>query len=738
VDAVSDALGLPRSLHPDPLARMVEAIRERPWLLVLDNLEHLIEPGALLVRSLLECVPTLTCLATSRERLGVEGEQELAVMPLPTPRRSATLEQLLEYPSVQLFVDRARGVDLAFTATEANAAALAELCDRLEGLPLALELAAAWAQTLTPEQMVARLSRRFELLVSHRRDLSPRHRSLRTAMEGSYQRLPMELQQFFTRLSVFRGGWTLEAAEGVCDQPLAADYLRRLQECSLVTATAAPLGAAMRYRLLETLREFAAEQLEGAERESLAERHARFFLALAEQAEEAEEGANRREWLECLEREHDNLRTALEWSQTPAGDLELGLTLGGTLAWFWVGRGHLREGRKRLVGLFEAAGWSPGTSPPPTDLRTYAKALERAGQLAYLQGDFEAACPFLEASLSLARELGNSALLAHVLCRLAVVQRAPHVKLELYEESLALYRELGDERNVASTRVWLGLACQRHDPERARRLFHEALTAFRRLNDVIHLAWALVHLGNVLSLQGDYAAARASIEEALALFRALDDPMGIACCRNFVGREALLGGRLDEAERLHREALRLSREVGSQPDVAVSLCALGNVALARGDAHAAEARFEEALSIFPVREERPDGVEALDGLGRVAERQGECDRATARFAECLALGQEWNNLVLVMTSLERLACVAAAAGEPERGARLLGGVAAQREALGVPRPPHEQPEYDRHVASLRACLGEERFAAAWAAGRQMGPEQAVAEALGRAGPSHSE
>jgi tetratricopeptide (TPR) repeat protein len=493
----------------------------------------------------------------------------------------------------------------------------------------------------------------------------------------------------------------------------------------------------MRYRLLETLREFAAEQLEPAERNALAERHARFFLALAAEAEGAEEGAGRRAWLECLEREHDNLRAALDWSRTPPGDPELGLMLGSALAWFWLGRGHLVEGGKRLVGLLEAAGWTSRAGLSPAALRTRAKALERAGQLTYLQGDFEAACPLLEASLSLARELDDRALLAHVLCRLAIVRRAPHVKLELYEESLSLYRELRDERNVASTRVWLGLACQRYDPERARGLFHEALTAFRRLNDVIHLAWALVHLGNVVSLQGDYAAARGSIEEALALFRALDDPMGIACCHNFLGRDALLGGRTEEAERLHREALRLSREVGSQPDVAVSLCALGNVALARGDPDAAGACFEEALAIFPVREERPDCIEALDGLGRVAERHGERDRATAQFAECLALGQEWNHPVLVMTSLERLACVAAATGEPERGARLLGGVAAQREALGVPRPPHEQPEHDRHVASLRACLGEERFAAAWAAGRQMGPEQAVAEALARAGPSHS-
>jgi predicted ATPase len=372
---------------------VVAALSGQPSLLLLDNCEHLVTQAARVVQLLLERVPTVTVLTTSRQRLDVPGEREFLVPPLPVPNlvepsaeadlpeRAPAAVRLSRCASVQLFVDRAQAVRPDFQVTASNAAALADLCCRLEGIPLALELAAARVGVLTPAQILARLSQRFDLLARRGREPGARHASLRAAIDWSYHLLSPELQRFFPLLSVFRGGFTLEAAEAVCETAAALDALTELRECSLVLAEES--GEEMRYGLLETLREYGAEQLTPEERAELARRHRDHFLQLGEQAEEELTGAAQGEWLERLETERENLRSALACC-AERGEAKPGLRLSGSLARFWAVRGYLREGREYLTRLLAL----PGAE---VCREARAKALNGAGILARLQSDYRAA-----------------------------------------------------------------------------------------------------------------------------------------------------------------------------------------------------------------------------------------------------------------------------------------------------------------------------------------------------------
>jgi predicted ATPase/DNA-binding SARP family transcriptional activator len=641
-DAILGALGLSRSGAVEPLEQVVGALQGRRALLVLDNFEQLVEEGAPLLLGLLARAPELTCLVTSRERLELAGEQELIVLPLPTPRmpaarsRSAeaaapsgpngTLAALMGYASVQLFADRARAARPEFRLTLENAGEVATLCDRLEGLPLAIELAAAWAAMLTPGQMVSRLERRFELLVSLRRDLPARHRTLWATLEWSYQLLSPALQRFFGQLSVFRGGWTLEAAQAVCDEPQALAHLRRLQESSLVVVEEA--GGAMRYCLLETLREFAAEQLAPEEHAELGRRHAEFFLALAERAGLEWAGVAQGEWLERLDAEHDNLRAALAWSQSAAGNLDLGMALGGAMGWFWIARGYLTEGREqsaRLLALERRprslqAPEAPHPSPEGRVVR--ARLLGGAGLLSGEQGDYEAA-------------------------------------REYCQESLALYRQAGNEKGIAA---------------------------------------ALLHLGAVVREQGDLEAARAYFEEAVTI----------------------------------------QRRTGAQGGIAVALANLGTVDLCQGNAEAARPLFEESRALYAQLRDKRGESWALHNLAMIARQSGDLASGYILEEQSLALRSELGDRQGIATCLTGFAEQARAEGQPERAARLLGAMEAVSGAIGHALTRHERALYEREVAAVRAALGEEGIAAARAAGRALTVEQAVAEALGRAGPPGTE
>jgi predicted ATPase/DNA-binding SARP family transcriptional activator len=523
-DAIYDVLELPSSAELTPMEQIARQFVEEPALLVLDNLEHLGVAGAQAVAQLLERSAALRVLATSRQPLELAGERELAILPLETPRSVGAPERLLEFPSVQLFVDRAQARQVDFQITRQNAASIAALCERLEGIPLAIELAASWAKLLTPQQMLAQLTQRFEFLVSRRADLPERHRTLRAAIESSYRLLSTDLQRCFARLSVFRGGWTLEAAQAVCEQPDALILLAQLQNASLIGAdeTDEPNAETMRYRMLETLREFAAEQLSPQEAEEARRRHAVFLHQQVQVGVRGLRGPEVGSWLSRLTVEQDNIRAALEW--TLGHQQDMALEMAGWLQRYWSMASRFSEGRYWLGRVLRRC------PDGPAELR--AAVLNGLAMLAMYQGDSEEARGFYEACLALFREMDHKRGISSALNNLGILARMQGNYAEaqvLLEESLGIDRELGDTWGVAASLNNLGnLGCNRLDFQASQRYFAESLALRRALGDQNGIAWSLCNLAATAIHLGQYSIAQDYLEESLALMRAIKDRRGEA------------------------------------------------------------------------------------------------------------------------------------------------------------------------------------------------------------------
>jgi non-specific serine/threonine protein kinase len=592
VDAVRDAMRLPRSPGATAFEQVVAALNERdaPALLVLDNFEHLVEGGAEWVRDLLERVPALQCLVTSRQLLALGGEREFAVNPLPAPAGPASPEELIRYDSAKLFIDRAQAVRPAFQVTARNAAAIAELCRRLEGIPLAIELAAAHVRLLAPEQILRMQARRFDFLTSRRRDLPPRHRTLRAAIEGSYQLLAPDLQRFFARLSIFRGGWSLEAAAATLesDLPSALDALAELRARSLLQVEGG--GSEARYQMLETLREYAAEQLTPEERDRIAERHARHYMALVEEAEPHLGLTPRRDaWLARLERDHDNLRAAISWC-LDSSNAEVGLRLAGALRHFWWWLGYLAEGRECLEGLLALPGAAVLTA-------ARAKALLAAGQLAATQGDGKAA----EA---------------------------------LARQSLALHRELGDRWRVGVSLSGLaGLASGRGDYPASRALYEENLAISRELGNMGEIAGTLGNLSNVASAQGDFAAAWQFHEESAAIHRSIGNPEPVWGAAQILIRQ----GDLATARDVLESGVTFDPHGIPRGSFAGAHYLMVLVLLGQGDAPAARALLERYLTGCQQSGNKSTLIQCVEAFAALALLEGDADRAARLFGAADAL-----------------------------------------------------------------------------------------------------
>ncbi len=539
-DAIGQALSLQSTPETPRFQQVAEALSARPTLLVLDNIEHLLPEGAQTITALLEAVPHLTCLITSRQRLRLTSEYEYLVKSLPVPGEWEPLNRIGETAGAQLFLDRAKSVYPEFRVTPYNAGAIGEICRRLEGLPLALELAAAWVQTLSPAQILDRLVPRFKLLVSRNSDISPRHVSLRAALDWSFDLLEPEVQEFFAALSVFRGGWTLEAAEIVTQEPNALEYLTQLRERSLLTTT--ETDGERRFQLLETLREYAGERLSEPRKTEVANRHAACFLQLAEQAVKPMRGPEVTLWLDRLEREQDNLRAALEWSLSRP-DAEAGLRLAMALWRFWFIRGNTEEG---LVWLERALQACPSA---PVALRS--AALGSAGNLAQNRKDLDRARHLHEQALTLRRSEGDKWGIAASLCGLGLVSKTEgdlEGARRLFEEGLALFREVGDERNSSLTLANLAsTAIAQGDYAGGSSLYKECLELFRAAGDQQNIAQALSNLGHVSIQHGDEAAAGSLLAESLTLCLQMEHASNLAQCLDGFAFLAVRQERMERA-----------------------------------------------------------------------------------------------------------------------------------------------------------------------------------------------
>jgi predicted ATPase/transcriptional regulator with XRE-family HTH domain len=554
-------------------------LRDKRLLLVLDNFEHLLGAAPEVV-ALMEACPGLTVLATSRAPLRVRGEREYPVPPLdvPDPTRVPRLEDVVGAPAVELFVQRAREASPTFEPSEANAAAVAAICWRLDGLPLALELAAAKTRFLGPTALLSRLDR--ALAASGARDLPERQRTMRATLDWSYGLLQEPEKDLFARLSVFAGGFTLEAAETVGEARGSGDedvleLLGRLVEQSLIVAE--PDEDDIRYRMLEPVRQYALEKLEeSGDGEEARLRHAGYFLALAERARPRLRGREEGEWLDRLETELGNLRTAIGWSLGQE-DGEMGLRLAAELWYFWYKRGHMSEGRRWLE---EALG--KGTAP----ITARAEALNGAGALARNQADYEQAQEWLEESLVLKRELGDKKGAAEVLINLGTVafDRGDYPRSAALEsESLSLWRELGDRWGIALALNNLGITVRaRGALAEAASLYEESLDLFRALEDRAGIAMVLSNLGAVAEGEGEYAKAATFYQESLEMYREVGEKRGIALLTGRLGGIARIQGDYARAAALYDESLLLHRELGDRRGISQDLEGVAAMLAARG------------------------------------------------------------------------------------------------------------------------------------------------------------
>ncbi len=598
-NAVASSLNVPEQRGRPFTETLVDFLHSKSLLLVLDNCEHLRPACAELAERLLRFCPTLRILPTSREPLSVPGEViwRVPTLSFPEPQRLPPLEHLNQYEAVRLFVERAALNTPGFAVTTSNALAVAQVCQRLDGIPLAIELAAARAKGLAVQQIASKLDDRFRLLTGGARTGLSRHQTLRATMDWSYDLLLERERAVLRRLSTFAGGWTLEAAEAVCsgdgvDTSDILDLLTQLVDKSLVVMETRAEEA--RYRLLETVRQYGLDRLaEAREDADTQRRHLNWYMGLAEQADPKLRGSEQQVWLERLEIEHDNLRAALERSTREAGDAETGLRLAGALYFFWFMHGHESEGRQWLEKVLSRGADASGSAR--------AKALCGVGILARRQSDYKRAGGSLQESLVLFRESGDRwgiGLSLHHLAHVAEELGDYNKAMALYEESLVPFREAGNKWGVAASLTCAGEAMQRRgDYSGATPLFQESMTLCREIGDKWLLAYPVRNLGTVAAYKGDYGMATAFLEESLAIGQGTGDKWGMAYSQSTLGNVAFNQGNYERAMALLKESLVLRREVGSKQGVAECLERLAGVAGAQGQSERAARLFGAAEAL---------------------------------------------------------------------------------------------------------------------------------------------
>lgn len=580
---VAGALGASEQPNRPLQDALAESLRHRRLLLILDNCEHVVYSCAVLADALLRGAPGLRILATSRESLGIAAEVKWTVPPLSLPdiRRLPTYAELMKCEAVRLFVDRAAAANSAFVFGERDAWAVARLCQQLDGIPLAIEMAATWVDVLTVQEILERLSERFQLLTSGHRVALPRHQTLKTAMDWSYELLSPPERVLLSRLSVFAGGGTLDAVETVCagGDVERADVLRLLRQLvgkSLVLMETR--GGAGRYRMLETIRQYGQTRLvNAAEASETQGRHRGWYLEFAERAQAELRGPAQAAWLERLESEHDNLRAALERSKAE-GDGDAWLRLAAALHGFWFMRGHLSEGREWLEGALTVARDAPAS--------TRAWALCGAGNLAWRQGDPKGET-LLRESLTLFRGLGDSTGIAHVLHHVAhvLIGQGDYERASgLFEESVALFKDVGSTWGVGWSLYCLGdLMLKRGDDTRATVVLEESLALCRQAGNTWTTANVLGSLGMAAEKRGDYDTAGALLGEGVTIAQQIGAKFHAAWLQCTLARVTLAQGRRDQAFTLYRDSLLRRKEIGDMPGFADCLDGLAEVASEQRD-----------------------------------------------------------------------------------------------------------------------------------------------------------
>jgi predicted ATPase/DNA-binding CsgD family transcriptional regulator len=732
---ISHALGLQDAGDGSVIDRLAAFLREQHVLLVLDNFEQILPAGGHLA-VLLESCPDLTILVTSREILHLRAEQQFTISPLALPRLEQLQdpESLHQFAAVELFIQRVQSIKPDFQPTKANARAIAEICRRLDGLPLAIELAAARIKILSPQALLARLEHRLQVLTGGALDLPERQRTLRNTIAWSYDLLDVLEQRLFRRLAVYVNGCILEEAEALCialdggsEAQWVMDGIVSLLDKSLLQQ-AEQEPQEPRLRMLETIREYGLECLrESEEIEECQQAHARYFLALAVQAEQHLKGPQQVAWLHRLEAEQGNLRAALDWfiGHEAADDA---LRLAGALWRFWFTRGYFQEGQHWLQAALEL---------PQTDQTTAlrAKALCGLGWISSFVGDIAAARTILEESAAIFEQVGDKAGLAEALSELGEgVYRKDNTMTArtLLEQSVTLSREAGDQWILAMSLRTLGQFIYGFDPEdrkRATQLLDESVSLSRKLGDKVGLTRSIEGLMRVSLAQGDVARAAILAKENLILAQELDNRPDYVEVLNRVATATLFQGEEAQAVALLHECIAQAQELGdtdhAKNNIALALRTLAGIALHHGNLDQAIAMLVRSLSLARDVGFKAEIALVLAALGEARRMQG--DRAQARkfCSEGLALSRDIEHSAGIGRNLMGLANIAIDEGRLDVAARLLGasGLWLNPEAE---LDPFERGAYDDTLQLVRRRLGDEAFSDAWTQGQVFTLDQVLA------------
>ena len=634
IPTIAQTLGLWETTDQPVHEQLKMYLRDQHLLLLLDNFEQIVG-AAPLVADLLSSCPWLKAIVTSREVLHVRAEQEFLVPPLALPdaKRLPALEELSQYEAVALFIERAQAVKPGFQLTSTNARAVAEICVSLDGLPLAIELAAARMKLLTAHALLTRLGHRLAVLTSGSQDLPVRQQTLRTTLAWSYDLLTAEEQSLFRQLSVFVGGCTLEAIEALYQSVsnTTTDMLQTitsLLDKSLIQQIEQD-GEEPRLLMLETIREYGIECLQAqGELEITRRAHALYYLALAEEANTYLFSAEADRWLERLEQEYGNLRAALEWilereHEEVRDDLEIAVRLGVALWRFWTMRGYLSEGRSFLERVLTRSEHS--TRP------VRAKVLLAVGMLAWYQEDFIRIEELAAEALPLYQQLGDRSGVATFLLGMAGVTLHRHnitSARALAEEALAIFKTENYTWMAAAVLLFLGrLASAQHDYARARQLFEESLALYRKLGYQPDLVWPLLYIARDLIIQGEQAQVRPLLEEVYLLCKKVGNKLALAHALGFLGQLTLEQGEMDKAMTHLTESLRLNQEAGNQRGISWSLLLLASLAAVQGNSEQARSLYKQSLSIATALERSGLIASCLQGLAALLSGQGHLTRA---------------------------------------------------------------------------------------------------------------
>jgi predicted ATPase/transcriptional regulator with XRE-family HTH domain len=740
---IAQALGLRDNSAELLLGSLEQWLSRKQVLLLLDNFEQVLD-AAPKVLDMLGACPGLKVLTTSREALHVYGEQQfhVPVLTTPDPANLPPIETLGSIPAVALFTERARAVKPNFALTEENAGAVAAICTRLDGLPLAIELAAARIRLLSPPEIQIRLESRLSILTGGPRNLPARQRTLRAAIDWSFNLLSEGEQTLFARLGVFLGGCTVSAAEAICNsdhvqrdpstgsrQPLSliiSEGIESLLDKNLLKGDEGVDGES-RFSMLELIRDYSLERLRASgEEETIRGLHADYYLALAEAAAPEVWGAKQQAWLDRLERDHDNLRAAYQWLLN-SGALELCLRHVGALGDFWDLRGHWNEGRAKIENVLLRSEASEHTV-------ARAQALQRLGILNSNLGNGQMAVSNLEESVSILQALGDKHGLAAALGDWAwayTVSFGGGLATTRLEESLQLYRELQDTRGIAWILLLLSdQASKRFDVPKARSLLEESVGLFDKAGDLWGVAWSLLRLTGLIAYDGDFAHAKVMGERSLEIFRKLSIGEGQAVVLSSLASLACDEGKLEYAANLYEESIALWCGLGNQQVLAYLFINLGHIRRLQDDSEAAVTFYNEAQSLLGQVSDANSIYHELLIAGYVEQTIGHIEHALAAFTAALKemhdeapkSGTDWR----VDACLVAIATTLLVQGQPQRATILLAAASKTLKTINLRRDILNYGlDYSCNLAASRSMLDEENWKQAWAEGRDMTVDQAM-------------